>query len=171
MKRFFKNKKTAFGLVESLLAIAIFGTAIITATAVTISSLKIVKDNELADFATSMIIRTVEFTKSTELAAAELEGNTPSGPWYFIVEGNPADSSDALGIVSASTGGVINDCTSSSDYYIDVVDAAGNSSGFVLCIQLITNQLSSGNYETRVRGVYVLSGETRITEVSGFRLE
>ncbi|MEI7578763.1 MAG: hypothetical protein WCJ58_01840 [bacterium] len=66
-KWFPNNSIKAFGLVEVLLGLAIFGTAIIMATSITVRSLRIVKDNEIADNANAFMVKTLEYSKSLAL--------------------------------------------------------------------------------------------------------
>jgi type II secretory pathway pseudopilin PulG len=74
-------KFAAFSLVEALIGIAIFGVTILAATAVSINSLKIVKDNETADYASEIMISVLEQAKKSDVTL-----DHPNGVYKIKIE-------------------------------------------------------------------------------------
>lgn len=162
-------------MVEILVAIAVFGTAIVSATAFTIKSLRIVKDNELRDQATGIMVRTLEYVKSDAINSDVI--GVPAGQTntrYFAIEGDPANpNSGVLKLdekigASATPLSEANCQDSNSVYYVDV--NATKDTSFLLCNQIILTGTVGNNYQVTSTVVYKLSDKYEISELNGFKI-
>ncbi|KXK26583.1 MAG: hypothetical protein TR69_WS6001000589 [candidate division WS6 bacterium OLB20] len=164
--------KKAFGLVEIIIAIAIFGTAMIATVAIAISSLRTVQDNELADTANSVMIGSMEYMKSP--AVVPLLTNLPTGQrdFAFRVTGevNPSNCTGSTGcqlqIVQTTSRTPITTCDSNSEFRVRLSELPN----FIMCNQILVNQTDPGVFELRSIVVFFSSrnGMQR-TELLGFR--
>lgn len=160
-----KKKYRAFGLVEALIGIAIFGVAIVVATAVSIDSLKQVKENEVADFANSVMVQTLEFSKSNKVALTTLQGNGNTFQ-AFKIDGS-LENITGISLQNDTTKLASNACSTTSPYYINIDWPEYTES--TLCNQIIVEATSSGNFKITSRVVYSLEDEVRVSEILGYR--
>ncbi|MCA9383899.1 hypothetical protein KC909_06075 [Candidatus Dojkabacteria bacterium] len=168
------KKVKAFGLVEALLALAIFGTAIIAATAVTIKSLRTVKNNELADFANSVMVRSMEYTRSESGTNAVLSALGPE-PWLFSLQGDVTDPNSTIFLADQAADPDpnrqldIDECTSTSRYLIDM-SGDPELAGLLFCNQIIVETLGD-NYQVTSRMVFQTGNEFQFAEITGFKVQ
>jgi hypothetical protein len=175
MKQTKKNEK-AFGLVEVLIGLAIFGTAIIAATSLTVKSLRIVKDNELADTANGIMIKTLELAKYPE-TDTKFPGLSDDGSKkIYYLTGNIDDFNqlnfDNLTFIKKTselnTDGIPStDCISQTGNQIKV--NFEGISGLIVCNQIVFERLDSGNYEVSSRVIFQTAKEVREAEIKGFK--
>lgn len=162
----------AFGMVEILVAIAVFGTAIVSATAFTIKSLRIIKDNELRDQATAIMVRTLEYTKSDAITTNEVGDPGSNTVRYFAVKGDPANPADgALKLEEQIPGSPLDSasCANSNSVYFVNVNATVEAN-FLLCNQIILTGTIGDNYEVSSRVVYKLGDKYETNELKGFKI-
>jgi len=166
------SKKKAFGLVEIIVALAIFGTAMIATIAIAIGSLRTVQDNELADTANSVMIGSMEYMKSP--AVVPVLNGLPSGQreFAFRVEGDvdPAScfgSECNLNIVRTNTVSEITECDEGSEYRVRLEELPN----FLMCNQILVTQERPGVFELRSIVVFFSSNRsgTQRTELIGYR--
>lgn len=165
------SNKKAFGLVEIIVAIAIFGTAMIATIALAIGSLRTVQDNELADTANSVMIGTMEYMKSP--AVVPILVNLPTGQreFAFRVEGDidPANcirQDCNLTLVQTTNRSEITACDESSEYRVNLQELPN----FVMCNQILVTQQSPGVFEMRSIVIFFSSKEgQQRTELIGYR--
>lgn len=180
MFKFLKNKNKAFGLVEALLALAVFGTTIIAATSVTIQSLRTIKDNELADFSNSVMVRSLELAKSNTATiqgsgqnstAENLTSGFP-GPWVFSIAGDLDDLDGDLTLVrQQAVADRIQPDTSTSTLAAFQVDAQNQIiQSYELYNQIYIQEIeNSDNLEIISRIVYTTGNEYVVNEIRGYK--
>lgn len=166
------NKKIkAFGLVEILVSLVIFGIAVIAVTNLTVSSYRIVKDNELSDMSNSLMLRGMEYFKSAKSITA-LSAITAGSTVYFKINsgigtevGNPAadPSTDNLPVLVA--GGAITSCTEGSAYKVYVY----NFSAFLLCNQIAVTKTATNDFIIKSTVIYQKSRQMATGELLGYR--
>jgi type II secretory pathway pseudopilin PulG len=166
-------KMKAFGLAEIIVALGIFGTAMIATVAVAVSSLRTVKDNELSDLANSVVIRSIEYMKSP--AVVDVLTNLEAGSSDHVFEiTNPISSSpdDQKLEVVEKTGeyGTDNittcgDTGVSARYRISITDQPN----FVICNQIKVTDFGKSRFEIRSIVVYQTSKGLQTTELIGYR--
>jgi len=179
-----KKQFKAFGLVESLVAMAVFGTAIIMITSLSAKSLRTVKENELADFANSIMVRSMEYVRSDQVDNASFNNyniDTFSGKIYFKITG---DLSDPAALISAyaidddplqqtafERNLAINNLSNcdGSSYKIDVT---GNTewSKLIICNQLSLEKDASNNFIITSTVVYKGLDDYKVTQMRGYKL-
>lgn len=169
MKKLIK-KYRAFGILEVLVAIVIFGTTFLLATMVTVKSLKTVKENELTDLANSIMIRTMEFAKSPAISVNSLQ-NGNAEPWSFYLDGDISDPQVSLNasqiIYDSSISEKIKTCDESSQFKVDFT---ASGSLFLICNQIFVETIpSSTSLKVTVRVVYLLSDGLHFSEVKGYK--
>lgn len=172
MKKYKSKKIKAFGLVESLLALAIFGTAIISATAVTIKALKTVRDNEMADFANSIMIRSLEYTKSSSVTNADFIHTT--SPAMYRLTGDVTDLNAQIDIqyVGITQNNILdrNQCEGNPDYLVNL-SSNPDLADLVICNQIIINNTQNGNYEITSRIIFQTGdSEFELNEITGYKI-
>lgn len=157
----------AFGLLESVVAIGVFGVTIIMGLSLIVKSLRIIKDNQISDQAASVMISSLEYARSPSLSPSSIE----VGRYYSV----KIDSEGKVEEIELVPGGSplteSSSCSSTSPFYndIDGADSAG-----VFCNQIaveLTNPLrpDSSSYLIRSRIVYRVSDGFKFRESVGFK--
>ena len=170
------NKIKAFGLVEILVSLVIYGIAIIGVTALTISSYRTVKDNEIGDLANSLMVRGIEYFKSPN-AIANLPINNGETRVFNLNTaspndvGNPAAQFIPVIVTSLPWAGNptrinISDCTASSIFKITF---ASGVNPYTMCNQIIVQKTSTKDYLIQSVVVFQLSRRFEQNELIGFR--
>jgi len=166
----------AFGLVEILVGLAIFSTAIIATVTIAVNSYKAVKNNELADLANSVMIRSVEYFKSpSSIGSLTPAGSaTSTAPVYYklnVTISPETTGTDSLSFVRVTTNvQPLTECTESSEYRVNFSSTQNlESSTFLLCNQIIVEPLTEGGYIIKSRIVYQTSKGTETAEILGYR--
>ncbi|MFQ5492621.1 MAG: hypothetical protein ACE5DX_00460 [Candidatus Dojkabacteria bacterium] len=166
-----KHKLKAFGLAEIIVALGIFGTAMIATVAIAVASLRTVKDNELADIANSVMIRSMEYMKSPAVVPDLLNLPAATNDVHSFKIMNDIDSQNTEeGIVMGnvtSTGGIqpLDDCGQASAFKVNFVDLPN----LVLCNQVLINENKDGTFEIRSIIVFGTSKGLQSSELIGFR--
>ena len=181
-----KNKKlNAFGLFEIVLSLAIFGIGIISLTSMNAKTYKVIKNNELSDFANRTMVKTLEFFKSpttsstgtqqsTQKIISDAMFNEPVKilPPFITIQFNidPSamiDTTDQLAFIKNSDSTPIVDCSSTSSYKV-FVSSGSNYEGLIICNQIIVDKMTNG-YKITSRIVYIIDGEIKKNELIGYR--
>ncbi len=164
-----KNYK-AFGLLESVVAIGVFGVTIIMGLSLIVKSLRVIKENQISDQTAAVMISSLEFVRSPQFPVTDLRNGS-----YYKVKIDTMDSS-VEGIEEvASSGLTINNCTPSSEFFIDI---DGDESFVTFCNQISVEYSDSTNpnsdFLIRSRVVYSVGGGVQIAESEiaseGFKL-
>lgn len=139
----------AFGLVEIIVALGIFGTAIVTTIALTVNSYLAVKNNELADLANSVMVRSMEYFKSPSGIEILKNRQTPTAPKAFFAVATDVSISDVnagLTFVQKTGAQQITTCDTGSEYKVDLIEVQGIPSDFLMCNQVIAETQTDGSF-------------------------
>lgn len=156
------NKLKAFGLLEVLVALAVFGTTMIVALALTVRSLKIVKENEQADQAAAFMVSSLEYAKAPIAVPSDLSVGT-----YRIELVNEQISQliRESSILEETT-----DCRT-SPYVLDIDTEEAD---FIFCNMIIVENINpldrNSNLLITSRIVYDYTDVSVMRELKSFRL-
>lgn len=163
-----KHKINAFGLVEVLVALAIFGIAFIAATAVTISSLRTIKDNEIADFTNSLMVRTLEYSKSDAVDYNTL--TTGTLPRAFVVNGDVATNTNISFSPASDNNKLTADACAGSEYVLNISDP--DFQNLEICNQIYVQYTTPAQNNLLITSVTVYTrgdNSKLVSELRGFR--
>lgn len=158
----------AFGLLESVVAIGVFGVTIIMGLSLIVKSLRVIKDNQVSDQAASVMISSLEYVRSPNYPASSL---TIGG--YYSVEIDPTTGT-VTGIQEEFSGSALiegSSCDSSSPFYndIDGVDSSGTFCNQVVVEYANPLQPDSSAYLVKSRILYQVSDGFKFRESVGFK--
>lgn len=159
------NKKNfkAFGLLESVVAIGVFGASIIVGLSLIVKSLGIIKDNQISDQAAAFMVTSLEYMRSPNIKA-----NTLTEDYYRVVMANNQIST--LQVEPAASLLDETNCTAGSLFSVDL---DGPDSSTLVCNQLIVQKVNNTDPNSNLiitsRVVYKLSKETLTREIRGFK--
>jgi type II secretory pathway pseudopilin PulG len=169
------KKQKAFGLVEIIISLAVFGTAIIATMSLTVRSYVTVKNNELGDLANSIMISSSEYFKSPN-AKTILPAAGTSGSFYFNLT-SPININPGTQTVTnlsfnrqTQTSQKINTCDSGSAYKVAFTNTTGLPNNFILCNQVIIQPQADGSYMILSEVVFNTSKGLDQSELIGYRL-
>lgn len=162
------NKKNinAFGLLESIIAIGVFGVTIVIGLSLIVKSLAIIKDNQVADQASALMYTSLEYVRSPLVNPSDLTRGS-----YYKVDLN--SDGEIIGIIETSSVSAIeaNDsCNTSFEYFVDV---DGPDSAGIFCNQITVDYVNSADptsdYIIKSIGVYKIRDGYRYSESVGFK--
>lgn len=173
-----KNYK-AFGLLESVVAIGVFGVTIIMGLSLIVKSLRVVKENQVSDQAAAVMVSSLEYVRSPIIPSSSLR----NGSYYRIEIGSEGNVTGIQEVVSSTQLDVSN-CDTSSEFFIDL---DGDDSFLTFCNQISveytdpsTPDTSSYLIKSRIvysvgRGVQIEESRTasegfKLRETVGFKL-
>jgi len=181
MRLIIRNKIYGFGLFEILISLAIFAMGIISITSLNVKSFKVVKNNELMDFADRTMIKALEYFKSptTTGVQATLEAwmanppNTGGKVYTYIKNTSLVDENGILEFgLENYNGPTISDCTA-GNYKLRM--ASGSKyEGFNICEQVLIEKMTNG-YKITSIVVYKIDvsnqadSQTKINQLVGYR--
>jgi type II secretory pathway pseudopilin PulG len=172
------NKKLkALGLVEILASIAIFGGVIVVLTALTLTAYRTVKNDELVDAATGVMVNGLEFFKSTQantLLTDPAFGVNSTRVYYFNA-GNVTYTT-SLPLLSANP---LN-CTTSAAYKVNLQiplttpisgpsPTASALAAFLVCNEIEVKKNADKSFNLRSVLVYQIGKTYTQTELNGYR--
>ncbi len=185
-----KNKIKAWGLVEIMISIGIFGVAIISITSLNARSFNKIKDNELTDQSNRIMISAAEYFKSPAQDVQDLlrtvpEVSTPSVPAYFklpstvnnpfVIDASNIESSNWRWekVTSLPLPTTLGNCTAGSIYQIvfksaATADSASLTSGFLLCSQVVVEKRTYG-YQITSNISYRVGGIDKTNQIKAYR--
>lgn len=153
------NNKKAFGLLEALVAIAVFGMAIVLGLNLVVQSLKIIKDNQISDEATTFMVSTLEYVKSPNLDSAIIS----PGFYSLIYNGS------FTGLTSQAIELEKDNCSASSPYAVEV----SPDNPLVVCtsikVELVDSSNPNSDFLITSKVVYEVSDEFLVREIRGFK--
>lgn len=172
MVRVKKQKRlAAFGLAEIIVALGIFGSAMVITIALAIGSLRTVKDNELADTANTIMIRSMEYLKSPSSSGIFASALSGTSTRVYAVDG-AISSTNITGevklkdLTSSGTNTItVDNCSETSPYVVVVSDTPG----FLACNQIIIKRNSNNTFELQSIVIYRTSKGFRKSELLGFK--
>lgn len=160
-----KQNLRAFGLLESIIAIGIFGVTIVIGLSLIVKSLAIIKDNQIADQAAAFTYSSLEYARSPLV-----EPDSLSVGQFYKVERDPdlfingiTNIPPAL-ILEASD----SSCNSSSEF---IVDIDGPDSSGVYCNQITVSNVNGpdSDYIIKSIGVFKIRNGYRLIEFIGYK--
>jgi prepilin-type N-terminal cleavage/methylation domain-containing protein len=164
-----KRKLKGVSLVEVLVVLAIVAATMVSAMRLSVTSLAQVKNNEIIDYATGIMLKALEVAKSPNTIKITSEGNLADydGSYSLQTSGNDVALYRRNDYVEQ-----INSCDRDSAYYMSV-DLGGAATPPIVCMQLNVQEktgLSGQYYELEARMVYIIDNETTTKSVIGYRI-
>ncbi|MBN1331615.1 hypothetical protein JW978_01880 [Candidatus Dojkabacteria bacterium] len=161
------------GLVEVLVALAIFSLTMITVVSVTTTSLKRIKRDEVEDRAIGIQFRSLELAKSP-VQNLGLEKMKNGDIEYYTLE--VAANKIELKKVNGSTVISPGNCSTQSNYYVNLADYGYEDVGDnLICNQVTVEFLGTQDdldtYEVKSLLVYNSAGKLEFNELVGYRRE
>jgi type II secretory pathway pseudopilin PulG len=158
-----KRNLGAFGLLESVVAIGVFGASIIVGLSLIVKSLGIIKDNQISDQAAAFMVTSLEYMRSPIVKA-----NTLSEDYYHVVINN-----NQIAAVQVDPSASLLDETNCSEGSVFFVDVDGPDSSALVCNQLTVQKVNNSDPNSNLiitsRIVYKLSKDTITREIRGFK--
>ena len=158
------NNINAFGLLESLVAIVVFGAAILVGLSLIVKSLGIIKDNQVSDQAAAFMVTSLEYMRSPNVKANDLLQD-----YYYVLMGV---GNEQISGIHVDLGAIpIDENTCESSVYRFDID--GPDSQGIFCNQLFVQKVDaadpSSNLIITSRIVYKLSNQYVTREIRGFK--
>lgn len=164
------DTKKGIGLVEVLVVLALVATTMVAAAQLSVNALRSIKNNEVKDYATGLLVQALEVAKSPDDINIYTTSALASYNGTYSLERGPTGTGYVLSYSSPSTT-QISSCASDSIYAIDI-SAQFNVPVPKVCLQVVitANQGLAGNYyQISATTIYTLEGETIRETVIGYR--
>lgn len=176
MKLLLHNNINGFGLIEILISLAIFAIGVISVTTLNVRTYRVIKNNELADFADRTMVKSLEYfkTPTTSDVQAQIEGWLSTSPdnrlnCYISPFSIVDDSGELLFLPYDYSSTLYENCDSSIPQVYKLKTKVGSLyEGFNICEQIIVEKKSNG-YKITSRVVYNIDSETKINQLIGYR--
>jgi len=157
-----KKNYGGFGLLESVVAVGVFGVTIVMGLSLIVKSLRVIKENQVSDQAASVMISSLEYVRSSVDVVI-------NGGYYTVVissDGKVTGIQETLG--NSLT---LGNCNTSSVFYIDI---DGDDSFGTFCNQISVEyadplQPDISDYLIRSSIVYKISDGYKFRESIGFK--
>ena len=174
------NKKPAWGLVEILVAMTIYGVAIIAITSLNARNYNVIRNNELTDRANKVMISATEFFKSPSEDVNRkylTQQNFPSSgiTRSFVLDTNSRDirfdtnNPIKMNWISPNTNTIPNDCTESNPSRISFFLKQSNTpDNFLVCVRVNITRMSKG-YKIDTQMVYKKGADWITNNLIGYR--
>jgi len=166
------NKNEAFGLVESLISLAIVGTGMVLITSLSIRTIKLARKNELQDVAVQTAVEALDFLKDPGEIPADLSNIgggeiTSSGGFFYALdfEGTPRVVAKEHGYAEE-----ILDCSTVSFSSYGVSSLAPD---YTVCQQILIKSEQDSNQRFALKAIVVwetIGGEYDKRIIEGFRI-
>lgn len=157
-----KKNYSGFGLLESVVAVGVFGVTIVMGLSLIVKSLRVIKENQVSDQAASVMISSLEYARSSM-------GTITNGGYYSIsiIDGKV----NGINEEPLSNSLTLGNCNTSSVFYIDI---DGDDSFGIFCNQISVeytdpSQPDISDYLIRSSIVYKISDGYKFRESIGFR--
>jgi len=162
-----KSNMKAFGLLESIIAIGVFGVTIVVGLSLIVKSLAIIKDNQVADQASAFVYSSLEYVRSPIVDPATLT----KGVYYKVIVGSQGQVTGISPSASATEIQADSSCSSSYEFFIDI---DGPDSNGTFCNQITVDYVNpldpaNSDYIIRSIGVYKIKDGYKLTESIGFK--
>lgn len=165
------NKIKGFGLFEILISLVLFAVGVIAVTSLNAKTYKIIKNNELADFADRTMVKSLEYfkTPTTSDVQAQIEGWTGTSPFRAntYITSIVDESSGLTFSLKDNLFAPISICDSTSSFKLKTT-VGSIYEGFNICEQTIIEKKING-YKITSRIVYDIGSETKINQLIGYR--
>lgn len=163
-----KGRKKGTSLAEVLIILAIISTTVIASTTLVVQSLATIRNNETEDTANGLMVKALEIAKSPAqvyVTDTSFVNAVTGQPYFFSIQ----NQNDQYLLRRESSD--ISTCQVNSPYAVDLYPD-GSEVSFLACLVVGITRLQSLNqtiYEINSKVIYNLEGETRITNVTGYR--
>jgi len=166
------SRKKAFGLIEVIIGLAIIGGVLITATMVTVSASRQMKNNELSDEANQIMIDPIELLKAPIVSASTQPGKLLNS----LLEGTSGAYSvsgtvdDWNGIDFAFQGNdtsPLSNCNTTSTYKVHFSDTQNQ---FNICLKIVVQHLNNNGFYFNSYIYYRdMNGSPNLSSFIGYR--
>lgn len=176
MRLLLHNKIKGFGLIEILISLVIFAVGVISVTTLNVKTYRIIKNNELADFADRTMVKSLEYFKTPTIdVQTNLENWMNSSPTKNVeVSIDPSSLIDdslpllfrVLGYPSVMT---LQDSCDPAGLYKITTSPTSIYNGFVICEQVFIEKKTNG-YKITSKVIYDIGvSEPKINQLIGYR--
>jgi len=172
------NKIKGFGLFEILISLVLFAVGVIAVTSLNAKTYKIIKNNELADFADRTMVKSLEYfkTPTTSDVQAQIEDWISLSTYpnlranCYISPTSIVDDSGELEFTRLDDSSTLYDkCDSSIPPVYRLRTKVGSLyEGFNICEEVIVEKKTNG-YKITSRVVYDIGTETKVNQLIGYR--
>jgi prepilin-type N-terminal cleavage/methylation domain-containing protein len=162
-------KRRAFGLIEVLVAMAISAMVLLGAIAVSAKSLQVVKQNELKDMSSGILLRSLEISRSpAEFNLSEKQGSARQR--YYTVS---LDENGNYDLIVVAGLGIMDNCNENSEFRVDLPDE-----DVLICNQVEVTDITKPadakifrNFEIRSIVIYKFLNDNLTDELISYRSE
>jgi prepilin-type N-terminal cleavage/methylation domain-containing protein len=170
------KKNKGFGIIEILISLAIFAIGVISITSLNAKTYRVIKNNELSDFADRTMVKALEYFKSptTSDIQDKLEGWILSGggteAYCSIISTSTIDESIKLEFEYQDAGNYFPKpptCLSGNPYKLNT-SAESIYKDFYICEQIFVEKMTNG-YKITSKVVYKIDTETKTNQLIGYR--
>ncbi|MCA9379036.1 hypothetical protein KC640_01275 [Candidatus Dojkabacteria bacterium] len=164
-------KIPAFGLMEVMIVLAIVAATMVAAMQVSIQSLRVIKQNEIGDYANSVMVQALELAKSPSNVQVSATGQVTDFQGTYQLQINSAGGAVLWKVGDNVTPITNTGCTNASPYFVDIsnINPVGSP---VVCLQLIVRNISGisgAAYEITSHLIYTLQNEQIERSIIGYR--
>lgn len=167
-----KRKLPAIGLLEILIVLAIVSVTMVGAFQISLQGLRVVKNNEVADYANTLMLQALEIAKNPADVKVSSNSTITNFNGSYRLQ-RLADNTAVMWLVTTSlTPASGSTCSKNSTYYLDISNSGATTSPSIICLQLRVQQqqnLGINVYQITSRVMYSLNGQVIEQEVVGFR--
>ena len=164
-------KIRGFGLMEVLIVLAIVAATMVAAMQVSIQSLRVIKQNEIGDYANSVMVKALEVAKSPSDVQVSGTAQITNFQGSYQLQTQVGSPSVLWKVSDSVVPMTANNCSNTSPYYTDI-SAVSNIGNPVVCLQLIIRNISglTGNaYEITSYLIYDIQDQQVERSIIGYR--
>ena len=159
-----KKHKKGFGLLESMIAIGVFGVTIVIGLSLIVKSLAIIKDNQISDQSASFMVSSLEYVKSPNFELDTILNGT-----HYKIDFVDNEIKDVISTTSNEID--IDSCDETSQFSIDI---DGDKSRTIFCNQITITYVDASDPDNSdflitSRVVYSVSDGFKQREMIGFK--
>lgn len=156
---------------EVLIVLAIVAATMVAAMQVSIQSLRVIKQNEIGDYANSVMIKALEVAKSPANVQVSSSAQVTNFQGSYQLQAQGASAPVLWKISDSMVPITANSCSNSSPYYTDIsaINTVGNP---VVCLQLIIRNISGltgSAYEITSHLIYTIQDQQVERSIIGYR--
>lgn len=150
-----KKKRGAFGLIEVLIAIAVSGVVMLGAVQVSARTLKQIKENELRDTASGVLLQSLEIARSpVDFRLTKLLG--PSSQRKFRLGNIIGDTTQSLNLIETNYQGDVTTCSESAEIRLTTEDP-----NFIICNLITVNDVTTATDKAKgIKRVFEIKSDT-----------
>jgi prepilin-type N-terminal cleavage/methylation domain-containing protein len=175
-----KYYNKGFGLLEVLIALVIFGSAMLIAAGVMVRSVRISIDNEISSRAQTMAVRVLELAKKPDGIVNQCSTGDPltltTGSYYAVGDIDLSATNVETCVERTNVTALITDCgAASSEFKTSIILPQGSNYRQYnedYCVQLFVEDIAASEFDkVKVRVIYTdLTDEEVIYDLEGLRV-